>query len=83
MGKITPHKQVVHPGQTTRAGKGEISGPLKKLKEKTIDFAQGKGQRLFGAGKLASFSDTPPKTVSKRVSQSVAGTLTPARPRRK
>ena len=77
MGKITPNKHAIHPTTTTRTKKTEVPAPLKKLREATNKFVvSGRGHGLMGAGKPATFSNTPPKKGSKRVEESVAGTLT-------
>lgn len=63
--------------QTTHGGK--VSKSLKEIQGKISEFALGRGQGYFGAGKPASFSDTPPRT-SKQVTQAASNTLTkPAR----
>jgi hypothetical protein len=65
-GYIDPTKQPTHGGK--------VSKSLKEIQKKTSEFALGRGQGYFGAGKPASFSDTPPRT-SKQVTQAASSTL--------
>jgi len=80
MGKITRHQHISHAATPTRAEKANIPNSLKNQKEAINKFVVlGRGQGLLGAGKPPAFSNTPPKTGSKRVEQSVTGTLIPAK----